>query len=163
MDVASWLRSLGLELRGRFPRDAITEKLLPSLTAEDLKDLGVSSSGIAVFCSRHKPFPKNQDAARWQPGYFSTVPRQTRGMQWRTYSRIRARGEAADTIALGAHLIFSMIRPGSSPGALSRSFRNCSALDDTRPSRFLRRDIFQRPEPTIVVVASPTGCRTGVG
>ena len=46
MDVASWLRSLGLEqYEAAFRDNAITEKLLPSLTAEDLKDLGVSIVG----------------------------------------------------------------------------------------------------------------------
>ena len=46
MDVASWLRSLGLEqYEAAFRENAITEKLLPSLTAEDLKDLGVSIVG----------------------------------------------------------------------------------------------------------------------
>ena len=46
MDVASWLRSLGLEqCEAAFRDNAITEKLLPSLTAEDLKDLGVSIVG----------------------------------------------------------------------------------------------------------------------
>jgi class 3 adenylate cyclase len=41
-----WLRSLGLEqYEAAFRDNAITEKLLPSLTAEDLKDLGVSVVG----------------------------------------------------------------------------------------------------------------------
>src|SRR5215470_3964108 len=46
MDFAVWLRSLGLEqYEAAFRDNAITEKLLPSLTAEDLKDLGVSVVG----------------------------------------------------------------------------------------------------------------------
>ena len=46
MDLAVWLRSLGLEqYEAAFRDNAITEKLLPSLTAEDLKDLGVSVVG----------------------------------------------------------------------------------------------------------------------
>src|SRR5262249_22526354 len=46
MDVVVWLRSLGLEqYEAAFRENAITEKLLPSLTAEDLKDLGVSIVG----------------------------------------------------------------------------------------------------------------------
>ena len=41
LDLAVWLRSLGLEqYEPAFRDNAITEKLLPSLTAEDLKDLG---------------------------------------------------------------------------------------------------------------------------
>ena len=46
MDLAVWLRSLGLEqYEATFRENAIIEKLLPSLTAEDLKDLGVSVVG----------------------------------------------------------------------------------------------------------------------
>jgi len=46
MDVASWLRSIGLEqYEAVFRENAISEKVLPRLTAEDLKDLGVSIVG----------------------------------------------------------------------------------------------------------------------
>jgi class 3 adenylate cyclase len=46
MDLAVWLRSLGLEqCETAFRENAITEKLLASLTAEDLKDLGISVVG----------------------------------------------------------------------------------------------------------------------
>ena len=46
MDVVVWLRSLGLEqYEAAFRENAITEKVLPRLTAEDLKDLGVSIVG----------------------------------------------------------------------------------------------------------------------
>jgi class 3 adenylate cyclase len=46
MDVASWLRSLGLEkYEATFRDNSITEKVLPRLTAEDLKELGVSTVG----------------------------------------------------------------------------------------------------------------------
>ena len=42
MDVGSWLRSLGLEIYEQAFRDnKIDGEVLPNLTAEDLKDLGV--------------------------------------------------------------------------------------------------------------------------
>jgi hypothetical protein len=42
MDPRDWLRSLGLEeYEVTFRENQINEKVLPSLTAEDLKDLGV--------------------------------------------------------------------------------------------------------------------------
>ncbi len=42
MDVGGWLRSLGLEQYERaFRQNEINENILPRLTAEDLKDLGV--------------------------------------------------------------------------------------------------------------------------
>jgi hypothetical protein len=50
-DVGAWLRNLGLEqYETAFRKNAIDEMLLPSLTAEDLKDLGVSVV-TAVSCS----------------------------------------------------------------------------------------------------------------
>ena len=46
MDIDSWLRSLGLEqYEAAFRENAITEKVLPRLTSEDLKDLGVTIVG----------------------------------------------------------------------------------------------------------------------
>jgi hypothetical protein len=49
MDVAVWLRSLGLEeYEAAFRENAISEKILPRLTAEDLKDLGVSIVGLLI-------------------------------------------------------------------------------------------------------------------
>ena len=46
MDVVVWLRSLGLEkYEAAFRENDIDETVLPSLTAEDLKDLGVSIVG----------------------------------------------------------------------------------------------------------------------
>src|SRR5690242_3303906 len=42
MDLGDWLRSLGLEqYEASFRENAIDDSVLPSLTAEDLKDLGV--------------------------------------------------------------------------------------------------------------------------
>ena len=46
MDLGAWLRSLGLEqYEAAFRQNDIDDKVLPSLTAEDLKDLGVASIG----------------------------------------------------------------------------------------------------------------------
>jgi class 3 adenylate cyclase len=42
MDIVVWLRSLGLgKYEAAFRENEITEKVLPNLTAEDLKNLGV--------------------------------------------------------------------------------------------------------------------------
>jgi hypothetical protein len=55
MDLAVWLRGLGLEqYEAAFRENAITEKLLPSLTAEDLKDLGVSIVGHRRVAQRNR-------------------------------------------------------------------------------------------------------------
>jgi class 3 adenylate cyclase/tetratricopeptide (TPR) repeat protein len=46
MDLGAWLRSLGLEqYETAFRESAIDDTVLPSLTAEDLKDLGVGTVG----------------------------------------------------------------------------------------------------------------------
>src|SRR5215510_13887122 len=46
MDVGGWLRSLGLgQYEAAFHENAIDDTVLPSLTAEDLKDLGVAIVG----------------------------------------------------------------------------------------------------------------------
>jgi class 3 adenylate cyclase len=46
MDLGGWLRSLGLErYEAAFRENEIDEALLPSLTQEDLKELGVSALG----------------------------------------------------------------------------------------------------------------------
>jgi class 3 adenylate cyclase/predicted ATPase len=46
MDIGIWLRSLGLErYEAAFRENEITEKVLPNLTAEDLKELGVAALG----------------------------------------------------------------------------------------------------------------------
>jgi hypothetical protein len=46
MDVADWLRKLGLEqYEPAFRANEIDARVLPSLTAEDLKDLGVTLVG----------------------------------------------------------------------------------------------------------------------
>jgi hypothetical protein len=46
LDIDSWLRKLGLgQYEAAFRDNAIDEKVLPRLTAEDLKDLGVGLVG----------------------------------------------------------------------------------------------------------------------
>jgi hypothetical protein len=46
MDLAGWLQSLGLERYAAiFRQNEIDETVLPTLTTEDLKDLGVKSVG----------------------------------------------------------------------------------------------------------------------
>ena len=46
MDVTNWLRALGLErYEATFRENDVDAELLPNLTADDLKDLGVTSVG----------------------------------------------------------------------------------------------------------------------
>lgn len=49
MDVGNWLRSLGPgQYEAAFRDNAIDGEVLPNLTADDLKDLGVAIVGITV-------------------------------------------------------------------------------------------------------------------
>ena len=46
MDIGGWLRGLGLERYERvFRENEIDERVLPELTADDLKELGVTAIG----------------------------------------------------------------------------------------------------------------------
>ena len=46
MDLGGWLRSLGLErYEAAFRENEIDDAVLPNLTAEDLKELGVAALG----------------------------------------------------------------------------------------------------------------------
>src|SRR5215470_13864340 len=46
MDVGGWLRSLGLErYEAAFRENEISERVLPSLTQDDLKEIGVGPVG----------------------------------------------------------------------------------------------------------------------
>ena len=46
MDVADWLRSLGLErYQAAFREHEITAAVLPNLSADDLKELGIAAVG----------------------------------------------------------------------------------------------------------------------
>ena len=56
MDVAAWLRGLGLEQYAPAFRDnEIDGDALPKLTAEDLKELGVVLAATAAGCSTRSP------------------------------------------------------------------------------------------------------------
>jgi hypothetical protein len=63
MDVADWLRKLGLEqYEPAFRENEIDERVLPSLTAEDLRDLGITLVGhrrrlLDAIAALGSPFP----------------------------------------------------------------------------------------------------------
>src|SRR5262245_39404089 len=83
MDIADWLHALGLEqYEPAFRANEIDASVLPSLTAEDLKDLGVGLVGHrrrlldaiaalgaktpAAEAARSQPIPVPADAERRQ-------------------------------------------------------------------------------------------------
>ena len=53
MDIGVWLRSLGLEqYEAAFRDNEINERVLPNLTQEDLKEIGVGPVVIAGYSSK---------------------------------------------------------------------------------------------------------------
>ncbi|WP_354269754.1 SAM domain-containing protein [Bradyrhizobium japonicum] len=53
-----WLRRLGLEqYEAAFRENEIDDTVLPNLTAEDLKDLGVPSSRATAFSVASEEYP----------------------------------------------------------------------------------------------------------
>jgi class 3 adenylate cyclase len=76
MDLGSWLRSLGLErYEAAFRENAINEAILPKLTGEDLKDIGVRAVGhrrvlldaIAALRGETPPRQENAPSAATEP------------------------------------------------------------------------------------------------
>ena len=72
MDVVLWLRSLGLgKYEAAFREDEIDETVLPNLTAEDLKDLGVSIVGhrrkfLDAIAALHTDTGVQLQTRKWQ-------------------------------------------------------------------------------------------------
>jgi class 3 adenylate cyclase len=71
MDIGGWLRSLGLaQYEAAFRENAIDEAILPKLTPEDLKDIGVTAVGHrrvlldAIAALRDETPPKQENASR---------------------------------------------------------------------------------------------------
>jgi SAM domain (Sterile alpha motif) len=115
VDVAAWLKNLGLgQYEASFHDNAIGGDLLPTLTAEDLKDLGVTIVGhrrklldaIAALGAASKPMPGSAAADPSATLPAPTVSSRTAGcrlnldeqgrLRWRT-SRFRSvpRGRGA--------------------------------------------------------------------
>jgi hypothetical protein len=74
MDVAAWLKSLGLgRYAAEFRDNEIDWQVLPSLTADDLKDIGIVAVGhrrkllaaIAALGSPHPSLPRLRGREGW--------------------------------------------------------------------------------------------------
>jgi class 3 adenylate cyclase len=74
MDVGGWLRRLGLEqYEASFRENKIDDTVLPRLTAEDVKDLGVGFVG-----DRRKLLRRHRCLARWSERTNATFRRSRR-------------------------------------------------------------------------------------
>ena len=78
MDVGGWLRSLGLgQYEVAFREQEIDAEVLPELTDQHLKDLGVSL-GHRLNCARSASLPvmrrSRLNLPPWQSRNFKTLP-----------------------------------------------------------------------------------------
>src|SRR5271167_3088974 len=82
MDIGGWLRGLGLEqYEAAFRENEIDGKILPRLTAEDLKDLGVAIVGhrrkiLTAIAELSGSFPTPAPAAEPAPATAAAERRQ---------------------------------------------------------------------------------------
>jgi hypothetical protein len=87
MDIGAWLQTLGLEqYEAAFRNNEITDKVLPNLTAEDLKDLGVvivghrrtllDAIGLLRAETAQKPPPPEAAVAPPKPAHDTAERRQ---------------------------------------------------------------------------------------
>jgi SAM domain (Sterile alpha motif) len=73
MDVADWLRALGFErYEAAFRENDVDAELLPSLTADDLRDLGIVSVGhrrriLEAIAALRSDGPNADDPVRFPP------------------------------------------------------------------------------------------------
>jgi hypothetical protein len=81
MDVAEWLRALGLErYEATFHENDVGAELLPNLVADDLKEIGIASFGHrrqlleAIAALRLKNAPVD-DPVRFSPSPPASRPR----------------------------------------------------------------------------------------
>src|SRR4051812_18461677 len=84
MDISIWLKSLGLDQYvAAFDANAIDSEILPKLTAEDLKEVGVAAlahrkrllEAISALnqVERHEPVPAKQPASSSRPDSNKTL------------------------------------------------------------------------------------------
>jgi hypothetical protein len=72
VDIEAWLRGVGLErYTEAFRAHNIDERILPNLTAEDLREVSVASVDTDGSCSRRLP---NCRPTSWQQGQHGIQP-----------------------------------------------------------------------------------------
>ena len=164
IDVGGWLRGLGLgQYEATFRENEINEKVLPNLTAEDLKDLGVNVLGhrrmlldsiTALRCGSNAKVPASQHvlhegALALDPGRRAETPWQIpwngwKDILWRTYKQVgehRLFAVAAGVVFYGLLAVFPALTAlvsVSLPRRLGLSVRRCCpgilrALPTTTP------------------------------
>ncbi len=83
MDVGSWLKSLGLgQYEATFRENDVGAELLPNLTADDLKEIGVTSFGHRRQLLEAIAALRSKDAPADDPVRFSIQPDRERQFGW---------------------------------------------------------------------------------
>jgi hypothetical protein len=141
MSVGDWLRTLGLErYEAAFRENNIDGDILPKLTAEDLKDLGVASVGdrrrlLEAIAALRPETPAEAEtrggappATEPRPAPETALPR----------ARLVTRSELFHLVSAGISpscFAISSARPGLPPTSTPRSGAISSALISTPPRR----------------------------
>ena len=102
MDVGGWLRSLGLgQYEAAFRANEIDETVLPSLTAEDLKELGVAALGHRrkLLDAIAQIFRHEAVKPAYSRGHAFVIARNDLAQ----ILRVHARGECRRTDQVGEH------------------------------------------------------------
>ena len=133
MDLGGWLRSLGLEeYEATFRENAINEMVLPNLTAEDLKDMGVNIVGHRSMLLDAIALLRADGSAKAPPAYVSST----------TPKSAQDTAERRQVTVMFSDLVGSTALRANGPGGSTRdhfrirnaSRRPCAGLAGSWPS-----------------------------
>jgi len=106
MDIVVWLRSLGLgKYEAAFRENDIDEKVLPSLSHETLKDLGVTSVGHRLKLLEAITALRTNEGSKAPNTGLETATRSTEGIP-----RGSRRTPSGDGDVLGSRRLYSALR-----------------------------------------------------
>ena len=141
MDVADWLRALGLErYEAAFRENDVDTELLPNLTADDLKDLGITSVGhrrqlLKAIAALRAEGTQTSDVVQFSPR-MPTNPIWGRGSSETTAERRQLSVMFCDLV--GSTALSSQLDP-EDLGGIIRSYQACVATTVQHCGGFIAR------------------------
>ena len=138
MDIANWLRSLGLEqYEDAFRENRVGADILPRLTAEDLRDIGITLVGDrrrlldAIAALRDSAPPVVDRGAPFEAGTSSAAAAVAGGAERRQLTVMFC--DLVGSTALAARLGAEELRGDRRPSSLRRRERSWTRLPAGRP------------------------------